>query len=162
MAASESRSFVCSLKNVRINDENTSPSWPSRVTYVHIHIYVCTYISPNLGYIPFRFVASLHRVVEITLYEKIKNFSKRGRLGGFRAVNWAWQIVVWHIDRTLQEKMFSIEIYNINKNVKKYQRIFQKCRRAVFCGFVGVSTWLLILNMFENASFYLLHTFQRI
>lgn len=31
----------------------------------------------------------------------------------------------------------SIEIYNINKNVKKYQRIFQKCRRAVFFSVCG-------------------------
>lgn len=49
---------------------------------LHMFIYIYMY----MGYIPFRFVASLHRVVEITLYEKIKNYSKHGRLGGLAAL----------------------------------------------------------------------------
>jgi len=58
MAASESQSFVSSLKNVRINDENISP------TVLHIYIF------PGLGYFGhFRVKFSLERGSKNILYD---------------------------------------------------------------------------------------------
>jgi len=47
------------------------------------------------------------------------------------------------------QKVFckSIEIYKTNKNVIKYQHIYQKCGRVSFGRFVGVATWVNKLEL---------------